>query len=140
MENTDHLKRNGFFLAALATAFLFMQRIVQAAANKINVNQLLGGGASQTGFNLTTTPGGAVGWTPTPANTALNFADFLSVTAAGSTITLANAPNPATSLGLYRNGQLLQPGTGNDYTAAGATITLSAVSSATDNFQASYRF
>jgi hypothetical protein len=141
MENkTDQIKRNGFFLAALATLFLFMQRIVDAATNKINVSQLLGGGVSQTGFNLTTTPGGVVGWTPTPAAGTLNFADFVSVTASGSTITLANAPSPATSLGLYKNGQLLQPGSGNDYTAAGVTITLSVAALATDNFQANYRF
>ena len=137
---TDQLKRNGFFLAALGTLFLFMQRMVEAATNKITPGQIQGGGASQTGFNLTTTPGGVVGWTPTPAASALNFADFVSVTPSGSTITLANAPNPATSLGLFKNGQLLQPGAGNDYTAAGVTITLSVAPLGTDNFQASYRF
>ena len=141
MENkTDQIKRNGFFLAGLAALLLFAQRMVSAATNKINVSQLLGPGASQGGFNLTTTPGGVVGWTPTPAAGAVNFADYVNVTASGSTITLANTPNPATSLGLYRNGQLLQPGTGNDYTAAGAVITLLIAPLATDNFQANYRF
>lgn len=136
----ETIERKGFFVAALAAILLFGQRILSAATNKINVSQLLGGGVSQAGFNLTTAPGGVVGWTPTPANAALNFADFISVTPTGSTITLANAPNPATSLGLYKNGQLLQSGAGNDYTTAGVTITLSAAPLATDNFQANYRF
>jgi hypothetical protein len=140
MIKTENIERKGFFVALLAALLLFTQKIVSAATNRINPNQILGGGASQTGFNLTTNPGGAVGWTPIPAGTTINFADYLSVTPAGSTITLANIPSPATSLGLYKNGQLLQPGAGNDYTATNATITLSVAPSSTDNFQASYRF
>lgn len=145
MENkTDQLKRKGFFVAGLAALLLFAQRIVSAATNKINVGQLLGPGASQNGFNLTTTPGGVVGWTPTLAGTTLNFADYVPVpgTPNGTltAFTLANVPSPATSLGVFKNGQLLQVGTGNDYTVAGAVVTFSVAPLATDNLQASYRF
>jgi len=139
-ETVGNIERKGFFAVAIAALLLFTQKIVSAATNKISPSQIQGGGASQTGFNLTTNPGGTVGWTPIPAGTTINFADYLTVTPAGSTITLANAPSPATSLGLYKNGQLLQPGAGNDYTLATAAITLAVAPVSTDNFQASYRF
>lgn len=140
----EKLARKGFFAAALAAIVLLSQRALSAATNKINVGQLLGPGASQAGFNLTTTPGGIVGWTPTPAASSINFADYVPVpgTPNGTltTFTLLNAPSPSTSLGVFKNGQLLQSGTGNDYTVAGSVITFSIAPVATDNLQASYRF
>lgn len=56
-----------------------------------------------------------------------------------ATFTLANAPNPATSLALYHNGVLLLPNT--DYTLSGSSITMSqaTVPQAGDSLLASYR-
>lgn len=57
----------------------------------------------------------------------INFADDETpsgtVNGVNTTFTLANTPSPATSLQLYRDGQLLTPG-GVDYTLATATITM----------------
>lgn len=53
--------------------------------------------------------------------------------------TLANTPNPQTSLKLYLNGLRQQVGAGNDYTLSGATITFSVAPVATDVILADYR-
>lgn len=42
----------------------------------------------------------------------------------GLDVSIGNAPAPAASLAVYLNGQLLQAGSGNDYTISGTTITL----------------
>lgn len=130
--------------------------VLLAASNKINIGQILGPGASQNGFVIGVTPGGTLsfltlgtglsitGSTLNAAGSTLNFADYVAVPGApnGTTtaFTLVNPPNPATSLGVYKNGQLLQSGAGNDYTLAGAVITFSVAPLATDNLQANYRF
>lgn len=44
------------------------------------------------------------------------------------TFTLANAPNPAASLILVRNGEVQEQGATGDYTLAGTTITFSVAS------------
>ena len=57
------------------------------------------------------------------------------------TYTLAETPNPATSLRLFLNGQLLKAGAGNDYTLSGYTITLATAYNAGEvsSFLADYR-
>jgi hypothetical protein len=58
-----------------------------------------------------------------------------------ASFTLANAPSPAASLQLFRNGVLQQAGAGGDYTISGVTITFNALSipQPGDVLQASYR-
>ena len=130
--------------------------VLLGASNKINIGQILGPGASQNGFVLGVTPGGQLtflglgtglsisGTTLNASGSTTNFADYIAVpgTPNGTltAFTLANAPSPATSLGVFKNGQLLQSGTGNDYTLAGAVVTFTVAPIATDNLQASYRF
>jgi hypothetical protein len=129
---------------------------VLVASNKINVNQLLGPGASQNGFVIGVLPGGTVTFLSLGAGLSItgntlsasaalpNFADYIQIpgTPNGTTtaFTLANTPSPLTSLGVFKNGQLLQSGEGNDYALAGAVVTFSVAPLATDNLQASYRF
>jgi len=150
---TENIERKGFVVAAIAAALLFMERVVKAASNKLNLTtQAESPGTSTPGFVFGALPTGVLaflgigtglsisGTTLNAAGTSLNFADFISVTPSGSTITLANAPSPATSLSVFKNGQLLQPGSGNDYTVAAAVITLAVAPVAADNFQANYRF
>ena len=117
---------------------------VLLASNKININQLLGPGPSQNGFQLTVTPGGFIQWAPLVPTSLPTFADYIQIpgTPDGTktAFTLANSPNPASSLGVFKNGQLLQSGAGNDYTLSGAVVTFLAAPLVTDNLQASYRF
>ncbi|HEY1949609.1 MAG TPA: hypothetical protein VGG97_21545 [Bryobacteraceae bacterium] len=55
--------------------------------------------------------------------------------------TLAAAPNPVNGLRLYKNGLLLAPGLGNDFTLSGLTISFlpGAIPQSGDTLQASYR-
>lgn len=71
----------------------------------------------------------ADGETPTGTRDGVNAA-----------FTLTNAPNPALSLELYKNGQLMIATV--DYTLATATITYSAgaIPLSTDNHRAWYRY
>jgi hypothetical protein len=64
-----------------------------------------------------------------------------SVNGTNATFTLANAPNPAASLQLVKNGQVLQAG-GFDYTLSGSTITFvtTTIPSTGDLLQAWYRY
>lgn len=152
-ETVERIERKGFLAVAVAALLLFMQRAVNAAANKLNLtSQAESPGTSTSGFVFGALPTGVLaflgigtglsisGNTLNAAGISINFADFISVTPSGSTITLANAPSPASSLSVFKNGQLLQPGSGNDYTATGAVITLAVAPVAADNFQANYRF
>lgn len=61
------------------------------------------------------------------------------VNGSNATFTLANLPNPATSLALYRNGLLLEANT--DYTLSSGSITMqtAAIPQAGDTLVASYR-
>lgn len=145
-----------FIWLAVIVMGLALAGVLLAASNKINIGQILGPGASQNGFVLGVTPGGQLtflglgtglaisGTTLSASGTTTNFADYVSVpgTPNGTltAFTLANAPSPSTSLGVFKNGQLLQSGTGNDYTLTGAVVTFTVAPAATDNLQASYRF
>ena len=57
------------------------------------------------------------------------------LTRSSSTVTLSNTPIAGT-LALFRDGQLLKEGSGNDYTRSGSTVTLA--DAVGTNFQASY--
>jgi hypothetical protein len=143
-------------ILAVIIIALAVAGVLLGASNKINIGQILGPGASQNGFVLGVTPGGQLtflglgtglsisGTTLNSSGAALNFADYVPVpgtpNGTQTTFTLTNAPSPATSLGVFKNGQLLQSGTGNDYTVSGSTITFTVAPLATDNLQASYRF
>lgn len=73
----------------------------------------------------------------------INFADSETLGGAinGSnvTFTLANTPNPALSLELFLNGQLLTSG-GVDYTLVGSTITLNTAPPSGSTIRAWYRY
>jgi hypothetical protein len=77
------------------------------------------------------------------AGAATNFTDAESpggvVNGTNVTFTLASAPNPTTSLRLYRNGLLLVPGV--EYTLSGSAITFTAARTpqAGDSIAAYYR-
>lgn len=53
--------------------------------------------------------------------------------------TLAFAPNPASSLQLFKNGVLLRVGAGNDYTLSGVNVTLTVAPGSNDVLLAYYR-
>lgn len=55
-----------------------------------------------------------------------------------ATFTLASAPNPAASLELRLNGQILKSGAGNDFTLSSLTITMLTVPASGDVLTASY--
>lgn len=131
--------------------------VLLAASNKINIGQILGPGASQNGFVLGVNPGGQLtflgigtglsisGSTLNASGSAQpNFADYVTVpgtpNGVTTTFTLANAPTPPSSLGVFVNGQLLLGGTGNQYTLAGSVITFAVAPLVSDSLQASYRF
>lgn len=58
----------------------------------------------------------------------------------GTALTLAAAPNPASSLQLFRNGLLMRQGVGADYTVASAAVTLAvAIVDASEWFVAYYK-
>ncbi len=61
------------------------------------------------------------------------------VNGSNASFTLANAPNPSSSLALYRNGLLLERGL--DYTVSGSTISFQStdIPQPGDTLQASYR-
>jgi hypothetical protein len=56
-----------------------------------------------------------------------------------TTLTLASAPNPATSLKLYKNGQREIVGASGDYTLSSSTITLASSCASGDQYIAEYR-
>jgi hypothetical protein len=65
------------------------------------------------------------------------------ITGSNTTFTLANNPNPDTSLHLYYNGIRQRPGASYDYTLSGTTITLNftpSVGPPTDTLLADYRY
>lgn len=72
-----------------------------------------------------------------------NFADDETPTgtinSANATFTLAHTPS-GTSLSLYKNGQKLEPGAGNDYTLATATLTMATAPKTGDSLVAYYRW
>jgi hypothetical protein len=72
--------------------------------------------------------------------TSATFVDNEVVSISSTTGTLTNAPNPSTSLHLYRNGVRQQSGIGNDYTLSSATITLAVAKVSGDIFLADYRY
>lgn len=81
-----------------------------------------------------------------PAQVFPNFADAETpggiVDGINGVFTLAAPPNPQLSLQLFRNGQLLRAGPGNDYTLVGGTVTFPAggIPQAGDVLTVSYRF
>jgi hypothetical protein len=154
-QTKEQLQRKGFFVALAAALMLFFQRVVSATTNKTNwLTQVLGGGTSTNGQIAVTLANGQTAWVNVGTNlaiaagslnatagTPLNFADYVEIpgTPNGTIVafTLTNAPNPPTSLGVFKNGQLMSA---TDYTLSGAVITFSVAPLATDNLQASYRF
>lgn len=113
-----------------------------AAATKVSIQQILGPGAS--------TAGTIFGWLTTGAPAFLKLGTNLSIDASGNlnaasatipasafvdnatigtgdgtttAFTLPSAPNPSTSLKVFIGGVKQFPGTGNDYTISGATLT-----------------
>lgn len=81
---------------------------------------------------------------PGPPGPTINFADGEvpggAVDGVNTSFTLANTPNPAASLKLFRNGLLQKAGF--DYTLAGKTVSFVAPATpqATDTLLADYRF
>lgn len=74
----------------------------------------------------------------------LKYTDFVGYEVPGGTVngtntnfTLASTPQN-NSLQLYKNGQLLKPGSGNDYTISGAAITMLTAPATIDQLSASY--
>lgn len=61
-----------------------------------------------------------------------------SVDSLNMTFTLASSPNPAASLELRLNGQVLKSGSGNDFTLSGSTITMNFAPAEGDVLTASY--
>ena len=79
-----------------------------------------------------------------PSITAVpNFGDAETPTGAingtNVTFTLATAPSPATSLILVLNGATQTPGTGNDFTISGTTITYATAPPTGSQHRAWYR-
>lgn len=61
-----------------------------------------------------------------------------SINGSNTSFTLASSPNPATSLELRLNGQILKSGSGNDFTLSDATITMVAAPASGDVLTATY--
>jgi hypothetical protein len=134
-----------------------------AAPTRIPIYQLLPGAAPGTVASIAVTlPNGTTAWLPLssanfvtvagtlgvlyPSPSVPNFADAETpagtIDGTNAIFTLAHTPNPALSLELFRNGQLMKAGTGNDYTLAVGTVTFlaGAIPQAGDVLTASYRF
>lgn len=88
-----------------------------------------------TRWSCTADDGGTLGTTaityvqdPTSSLSSSNFVDDEapagSINGANTAFTLAFTPSPLSSLQLYYNGQLMEPGAGNDYTITGNAITM----------------
>jgi hypothetical protein len=99
--------------------------------------------SSNAGGTLNTT---AITWQQIPTSAGLtnsNFADKEtpsgSINGSNVTFTLANTPVSG-SEHLYLNGQLLESGSGNDYTISSATITMASAPASGERLKASYRF
>jgi hypothetical protein len=90
--------------------------------------QALGYSTSSHGFSAVTVLTGTLVDAETPSGTCPT-----------TTLTLANTPNPTTSLKLYKNGQREIVGSSADYTLSSATITLNTSCASTDAFIADYR-
>lgn len=74
-----------------------------------------------TGYDATT---GTYSSTPLSVPTFIdNETPTGTMNGSNQTFTLAYTPNPASSLSLYLNGELMRQGTGKDYTISGSTIT-----------------
>lgn len=58
------------------------------------------------------------------------------LTGTGTSFTLAHAPNPTGSLQLFKNGQRLNSGAGNDYTLSGANLIMAVSVTANDQLVA----
>ena len=97
-------------------------------------------GTPGVGNVLTATSTIAASWSAPTGS--INFVDneVVGGTLNGSnvTFTLANTPTSG-SVSLFLNGDLLQSGTGNDYTISGLTITMLAAPASTDKLLANYR-
>jgi len=77
------------------------------------------------------------------AASAINFADKVtpSGTVNGSNVTFVLPQTPITgSDHVYKNGQLMEVGSGNDYTISAATITFDVAPLTNDQIRASYRY
>jgi hypothetical protein len=108
------------------------------------------GPTGPTGGTGPTGPAGATGATGAagpqgPPGVTVNFSDQEvpggAINGANATFTLANLPNPSTSVALYKDGVLLAQGAANDYTISGQTITMNAgaLPVTGDTLSASYR-
>jgi hypothetical protein len=76
----------------------------------------------------------AIGGLPLPVHNEI-------ITFSGTSGTLANTPSTTTGytqVRLYKNGQRLTPGGGNDFTWSGAAITLATAALGGDSFLADY--
>ncbi len=120
------LFRNGMLLRPSvdytlnAAAVTFSGTAIPQAGDYLQASYRYGGTLSGVTFVDQETPGGTANGT-------------------NVTFTLANTPNPSTSLALYRNGLRMMPGV--DYTLSGSTITFAAASTPQtgDILIASYR-
>lgn len=146
-------------LIVLMVVMFIVVAILAAAANKINpLTQLLSPGASPAGLilgvdstgvwrlfgigsGLTVSGGNLIATTATVPNFVDNVIPTGTQDGTNLIFTLPSAPNPAGSLTLFKSGQKLKPGAGNDYTLTGATITFTAGNApiASDQLEASYR-
>ena len=146
--------RNVLIVAILFFAFVAVG-ILAAASNKLNINQIFGPstGPALFGWLANGTPAfikpgtglsiDASGNLNATGSAVPNFADYVPFgTPDGTTkvFALPNTPNPASSLGVFKNGQLQMPGTGNDYTVAGNQVTFTVAPVSGDQLQASFRF
>lgn len=69
-----------------------------------------------------------------------HFVDDETLNGTGKTLILAHIPNPTNSLLLFRNGQRLRMGSGNDYTLSANKITLLFDRDPDEQFDVSYRY
>jgi hypothetical protein len=108
-------------------------RIIVAPRKAGQIRTLVQGPAGPQGPQGPAGSAGTISWNETPSG---------AVDGVNAVFTLLHAPNPSSSLMLFRNGLKQQPGASNDFTISGNTITFSAgaIPQSGNRLEASYPF
>lgn len=116
-------------------------RCKSVGSSPVTANQILGRSLTTTGAGSTATVllfGTDIPDTASSTTFVDDETPSGTINGSNTSFTLANSPNPAASLMLFKNGQKLEPG-GLDYTLSGATITATVAPKTGDVLTASYR-
>jgi hypothetical protein len=147
-----------FVWLAVVLIVLAAAGFLYAAGNTIAIKQITGPGVTTGGRLLGWLANGNVAFITPGTNLSIDSSGNLNaasvVIPAGAFVdnavigngdgtttvfTLASAPNPATSLQVFVGGLKGKPGTGNDYTLSGLTLTFTSAPSAGANIEGSWR-